>query len=132
VNYLLDTHTVLWALQEPEKLSRRVVELLNDEHNNFFVSAISIWEISLKFSLGKLNIGDVIPNEIPNLATMSGFKFIALSVDESSTYHQLILTHHKDPFDRMLIWQAMRQNLTLISTDKTVSQYQQAGLKVFW
>lgn len=132
MNCLLDTHTVLWTLQEPERLSHRVVDLLNDEFNSFFVSAISFWEISLKFSLGKLNMGEVVPDEIPDLAAKAGFKFIPLSGEESSTYHQLHLTYHKDPFDRMLIWQAIKNNLILISNDKNMRHYHAFGLKMFW
>jgi len=132
LNYLLDTHTLIWVISDKEKLSFRVKQTLNSPNNTFFVSAISFWEISLKFSTGKLGIQGIISEQMPELAEKSGFKLISLSPEESSSYHQLIITNHKDPFDRMLIWQAIQQNLILITNDSLISQYRAVGLKILW
>jgi PIN domain nuclease of toxin-antitoxin system len=132
VNYLLDTHTLIWVISEREKLSVRVKETLNSPNNIFFVSAISFWEIALKFSTGKLGINGILPEELPGLSLKSGFQLISLSPDESATYYKLIATNHKDPFDRMLIWQAIQRNLVFITKDKSISEYKEAGLTILW
>jgi len=132
VNYLIDTHVLLWAIIDRTKLSDKVKAILENERNDIFVSAISIWEVSLKFSLGKLPLSGLSPDELPDWIIKTGFKLMSLSISESSTYHQLILTGHKDPFDRMLIWQAIRQNLILISKDRNVPQYAEIGLRIIW
>jgi PIN domain nuclease of toxin-antitoxin system len=129
MNCLLDSHTFIWSIIDKDKLSKLIIQTLENSNNEIFISAISIWEISLKFSLRKMNLDGLTPNELPDLALQLGFKIIPLNAIESSSYHQLILTNHKDPFDRMLIWQAIQQNLTFISKDKSISQYSLAGLK---
>lgn len=132
MNYLLDTHTLIWVISEKEKLSPQVSHTFNNPDNTFFVSAISFWEISLKFSTGKLGIQGVIPEDMPMLSVQSGFQLISLSPDESATYHKLKKTTHKDPFDRMLIWQAIQRNLIFITNDKSISDYKEVGLKILW
>ena len=132
MNYLLDTPTLIWVISEKERLSHRVIRIFSDSANTFFVSAISFWEIALKFSRGKLEIEGIFPEEVPNLAIQSGFKLIPLLPDESATFSRLIVTTHKDPFDRMLIWQAIQRNLTFITIDDQLAQYEIAGLKTLW
>jgi hypothetical protein len=84
------------------------------------MSTISFWEISLKSSLGRLVITGFLPEELPNLCLQTGFDIELLSSHDSSTYHQLTANYHKDPFDRMLIWQAISNDYTLISVDTNV------------
>ena len=132
MNYLLDTHTLIWVISEKEKLSSKVSHTFSDPNSTFFVSAISFWEISLKFSTGKLGIQGVIPEDMPMLSVQSGFQLISLSPEESATYHKLKVTNHKDPFDRMLIWQAIQRNLVFITNDKSILEYKKVGLKVLW
>ena len=129
---MLDTPTLIWVISEKERLSHRVIRIFSDSANTFFVSAISFWEIALKFSRGKLEIEGIFPEEVPNLAIQSGFKLIPLLPDESATFSRLIVTTHKDPFDRMLIWQAIQRNLTFITIDDQLAQYEIAGLKTLW
>ena len=132
MNYLLDTHTLIWAISSPQKLPSSVVQVFNDPENTFFVSTISFWEISLKLSIGKLSIDGVIPDEIPALTLKSGFQIISLSPEESATYYKLKITNHKDPFDRMLMWQAIQRSLVFITKDKSIPEYRDAGLKTLW
>jgi len=132
MNFLLDTHTLLWSLTEKNKLSIRVKKVLEDPENTVLVSAISFWEISLKFSIGKLNLEGVLPHELPLLAQKTGFLLIPVAPEEAATYHLLTITSHRDPFDKMLIWQAIQQNFTLISKDKNMLRYDKEGLKIFW
>ena len=132
MNYLLDTHTLIWAISDQEKFSAQVIQAFNEPENTFFVSTISFWEISLKLSVGKLSIDGIIPDEIPALALKSGFQIISLSPEESATYYKLKVTNHKDPFDRMLIWQAIQRNMVFITKDKSIPEYKDAGLKTLW
>ncbi|MES2277624.1 MAG: type II toxin-antitoxin system VapC family toxin [Bacteroidota bacterium] len=132
MNYLIDTHVLLWAITEKAKLSDKVRGILEDGRNDIFVSAISFWEISLKFSIGKLNIDGFLPNQLPDLVVRMGFRLIPLSPAESATYHQFTPTGHRDPFDRMLMWQAIQKDLVLISKDRNITQYNSLGLKIVW
>jgi PIN domain nuclease of toxin-antitoxin system len=133
MNYLLDTHTLLWAITEKRKLSALVRQTLENTDNTILVSAISFWEITLKFSIKKLDISGFLPEDLPELSTKSGFDLIPLSPAESASYHHLpTYGQHKDPFDRMLIWQAIQQGLILISKDENMKQYTSDGLKLIW
>jgi PIN domain nuclease of toxin-antitoxin system len=132
MNYLLDTHTLIWAITEDEKLSKLVTVTLKDTQNTIFVSALTFWEISLKYSINKLNLENIKPNDFLELSLQSRFQLIPVSPGESATYHNLIATTHKDPFDRMLIWQAIQRNLIFITMNKNLNQYQDAGLKTLW
>ena len=132
MRFLLDTHTFLWAITDYEKLSKKAKLTLEDPSQNILVSAISFWEISLKFSIGKLLLNGIAPDEFPPLATQTGFEIIQLSAEEAASYHKLTGKWHRDPFDRMLIWQALQQDLILISKDKNIGNYKNEGLKTLW
>lgn len=132
MNYLLDTHTLIWAILETGKLSSRSKKIIENPKNLIFVSAVNYWEISLKYSLGKLELNGVTPEEIQKIALETGFDQISLSPEETATYHNLAGNWHRDPFDRMLIWQAIQGDLILVSNDKEMKKYQEDGLKVIW
>lgn len=132
MRYLLDTHTLIWTVTENKKLSAIVKKTLEDTSNSIFVSSLSFWEISLKFSLGKLNLQGISPDDFPDLALQMNFDTISLGVNEAATYHQLKTIHHRDPFDRMLIWQAIKNNLVLVSNDDNMPAYRSEGLKLLW
>jgi PIN domain nuclease of toxin-antitoxin system len=131
MRYLLDTHILLWVRLSPEKLSKNQKIIIESSEDEKFISSISIWEISLKFSLGKLNLGDHTPSEFIGGIEALGIKHITPSPDQYASYYLLPrLDKHKDPFDRMIIWHAMQSGLTLISNDKQLSQYKLHGLEV--
>jgi len=132
MNYLLDTHAFIWSLSEKDKLSSTVKQILENPANNIFVSSITFWEISLKFSIGKLDIKGISPETLPELAIDMGFQLIKLSPAESATHHKLIATKHKDPFDRMLIWQSIQRGLIFVSKDDRLEAYDHSGLKRLW
>ncbi|HEX9958726.1 MAG TPA: type II toxin-antitoxin system VapC family toxin [Fibrella sp.] len=132
MSYLLDTHTLIWAITDPGKLSATARSILTDGENDILVSAISFWEISMKYSLQKLMLEGLTPEDFPKAAEATGFRLIDLDTAIVSTYHRLTATYHKDPFDRMLIWQALQRNLYLISKDDNVSKYASEGLQVIW
>ncbi|MCD6013245.1 MAG: DNA-binding protein [Flavipsychrobacter sp.] len=130
MTYLLDTHIMFWIITDTRKLTRRVKDIIADPDNTIIVSTVSFWEVSLKCSLGKLEIMERSPDDLPGACLQIGFEIEPLSAGDSSTFHNLKATYHKDPFDRMLIWQAIRNNYTLISADKDVKKYASEGLKV--
>jgi PIN domain nuclease of toxin-antitoxin system len=129
--YLLDTHYLIWTITDTGKLSGKVRERITNPDNRIMVSTISFWEISLKSSLGKLEIKGFSPEELPGFCVQMGFDIVPLSARDSSTYHQLKATYHKDPFDRMLIWTAITNGYTFISVDANVKRYVSEGLKIF-
>ena len=131
MTYLLDTHYMLWAVTDTKKLSKRIKDIITDPDNRIIVTAISFWEVSLKNAIGKLDIAGFVPEDLPGLCAEMGFETESLSPEDSSTYHNLKAEYHKDPFDRMLVWQAIRNNYTLISADSNVKKYTSEGLKVF-
>jgi PIN domain nuclease of toxin-antitoxin system len=132
MRYLLDTHALIWSLTEPEKLTNHVKFLLVNPEVEIVVSTISFWEISLKYSLGKLDIGVLIPEDFPKACKRTGYEVLDLVTDTSSTYHKLTASYHKDPFDRMLIWQALSNRYALISDDDNIRKYAFDGLEVVW
>ncbi len=132
MKYLLDTHTFLWSLIDVSKLSKKAIQIIENPNNTIYISAVTFWEVSLKFSLGKLQLQGVLPTELPKQALSAGFELLSLSPDDCAGYHHLNLTSHKDPFDRMLIWQAIQQNLTIVSKDEKFGQYKISGLKTTW
>ncbi len=130
-SYLLDTHSLLWAIFQPEKLGNQALSILENPKNTVMVSCITLWEISLKYSMGKLQLGCK-PDELIKIITEMGFEKINLSLEESALFYQLPKFAHKDPFDRMLIWQAISNDLILISKDSQFGHYYPVGLQVAW
>ncbi|RYY06745.1 MAG: type II toxin-antitoxin system VapC family toxin [Sphingobacteriaceae bacterium] len=132
MNYLLDTHTLIWSLTENKKLSKIVKNILENTDNEIYVSAISFWEVSLKYALKKLSLNGINPEELLELTTELGFNFISIQPDECADFYKMNNLIHRDPFDRMLIWQALKHDFILITKDDTVKRYQSMGLKLIW
>ncbi len=127
---LIDTHIFLWLLFNPEKISRKQLDILEQQENEVFLSNISLWEISLKYSIGRLSLEGVTPNELPTLAQEMDINFLPPDAKIASSFHQLPKLKNKDLFDRMIIWQAIGGNYHLISNDGSFSEYQIFGLKL--
>jgi len=132
MNYLLDTHVVLWSLLESDKISKTATEIIENPKNNIFVSTLSFWEISMKYALRKIELIETNPSEMPEMISKLGFNIIELGAEEASNYHLINGKWHRDPFDRMLIIQALINDLTLITKDEHIAKYKQEGLKVIW
>jgi PIN domain nuclease of toxin-antitoxin system len=132
MNYLLDTHAFLWTIFDSKQLSKRAKSVICNPGNTIYVSLITFWEISLKHSVGKLELENTSPEELPQVSKKAGFKILRLSEKEVASFHKLPKNRHKDPFDRLIIWQAINRNLILISKDKELSNYKESGLRVLW
>lgn len=127
MNYLVDTHILLWSLLDPARLSSNIIQRYN-EADEVSVSNISFWEISLKYRLGKLELTGITPNDLLVAARESHFKVIDIEAEIMASLYQLPLRKHRDPFDRILVWHAIRNKTTLLSRDGSLKAYQQDGL----
>ncbi len=131
MKYLLDTHYLLWSLFEPEKIPVSIVNIIENEEDEKYVSGISLWEISLKYSIGKLELYGTNPEDLYDSLLEAGFKVLSLKNIDAATFFRLPLQEdHKDPFDRLLIWQAIQNNLIFLTKDKKIEQYRKIGLRL--
>jgi len=121
---LLDTHIYLWALSEPNRLSQKQVIAMEDPTNTVYVSSISITEIAIKASLGKLEL----VFDPLDAAEKSGFEMLDFSAKDALLLKDLPF-HHRDPFDRMLIAQAISRKLIIAIQDSIIGQYDCQTLK---
>ena len=104
MKYLLDTHTLLWSIGQSHRLSTTARDLIRDRANEIVVSSVSLWEISLKYGIGKLVLGSMAPDDIPVHCESLGFRILRLDPGDASSYHTLPrMVEHRDPFDRMLL-----------------------------
>ncbi len=129
---LLDTHSFLWAVISPEKLSVPAREAIADPANHVSVSTVTFWEISLKFALGKLALEGCMPEDLVTVAGDMGCAIEAPTAEESATFYRLPRLAHKDPFDRLLIWLCLQRDWRLIGRDGSFDAYQPLGLKTLW
>lgn len=119
---LLDTCTFLWWAAGSELVSARARGLVSDPTNEVFLSVVSAWEIGLKHALGRLPLPDPSTHFVPRERERHGFSSLAL--DECSTLHLPRLPRlHADPFDRMLVCQAIEHGLGLVTPDRLITQY---------
>lgn len=133
MKYLLDTHTLIWSILDNEKLSPEVRNIIENPKNEIFVSGISFWEIAIKAQLGKFIFGGINIILIPNIAKDYGFNIISPDSYDFITYGELPQVEgHKDPFDRMLIHTAIRNDLIIISKDQWFKKYKEFGLLQLW
>ena len=115
---LLDTHIVIWSLSEPDKLSNEAKTLINNA-DQLCVSSASIWEMAIKSSLGKLEADlDAIVSELQRLGVIE----LAISWQHVKQV-KLLPHHHRDPFDRLIVSQAICEPLVLLSHDKILAEY---------
>ena len=115
---LLDTHVLIWYLADDSKLPSAIRDLIVDPHNQVFVSAATVWEIAIKKAIGKLDS----PDNLPEVLIACRFEVLPINI-----FHALqagaLPRHHDDPFDRMLVAQAMLEDLTFATRDSKISAY---------
>ena len=118
MTYLLDTHVLLWWLDDPALLSDAARRAIGDGKNTIYVSAAVAWEIAIKQALGKLQA----PDNLEEVMAANRFLPLPVTVAHALGVRTLPL-HHRDPFDRMLLSQALQEGFTLISRDPHVARY---------
>lgn len=121
MEYLLDTHTLIWLLDEPEHLSARAYNTILNTNNVCFISIASLWEVVIKAGLNKLDLR-VHFSEIQEQLSLHAIQTFPIQIVHLSTYLGLPLLH-RDPFDRMLIAQALTHNFTIITKDPHFAPY---------
>ena len=115
---LLDTHILLWWLDADPILSQEAIGVISNPENTIFVSAVSLWEIWLKQSLGKLRL----PADFLQRLAAESFESLPLTAAQTAHVGQLAWVH-RDPFDRMLVAQAQADDLVLLTADEVLAGY---------
>jgi PIN domain nuclease of toxin-antitoxin system len=121
MNFLLDTHTFIWFAEASVNLSPKAMQLIEELDNNIYFSIASIWEMGIKYNIGKLQLTKPF-NQIYTDLAQNNIKILALDFSHVLQYTQLEL-HHRDPFDRIIIAQSIVENLEIISRDKNFDDY---------
>ena len=125
---LLDTHTFLWWVAASGELSRKARSAVGNARNECFVSVASGWEIAIKVSLGRLRIDGALDRFLPEQLAANGFRALAIDLKHAARVATLPF-HHRDPFDRLLVAQALEENLAMVTADPVVLKY---GVKRIW
>lgn len=122
MNLLLDTHVFIWLSLSPERLSEQVTDLLMDETNLWFLSLVSVWEMQIKRQLGKLSLNLPLPELIASQQQTNGLQLLPIELNHIFTLENLP-QFHRDPFDRLLIAQAITEQIPLLSIDTVFDHY---------
>lgn len=125
--YLLDTHALIWLLEENKSLSTNALQVIESFSVKCYVSIASLWEMTIKSNLGKLQLPYDF-GELSNALYLYRIQALQIRMNHLQTLQSLPL-HHRDPFDRMLIAQAISNNFTLISKDPLFNNY---PVKLLW
>lgn len=128
MKFLLDTHAFLWFINGDEQLPSVARQLIADIDNEIFLSVASLWEIAIKFSLGKLTLGKPFHEIILGQLEINDFAMLPIDIDALNLVSNLPF-HHRDPFDRMIIAQAMAEEMAVISKDTIFTNY---SIKLIW
>ena len=125
---LLDTHTFIWWDSEPQRLSQRVLNMCQDTQNVLLVSVASLWEMQIKLQLGKLKLHKPLEELVSGQQEINKIDILDVKLEHVLALGKLP-SHHKDPFDRLLIAQANIEEAILVSKDQIFTEYE---VKVLW
>ncbi len=128
MNLLLDTHVALWAITDSPKLSQKARDLIAEPKTTVWISVASLWEIAIKHSLGR---GDMPVSSLDAMRYFreSGYRFLAIEAEHAVAVEGLA-AHHQDPFDRILVAQALVEPMRLMTHDSLVALYSDTIIKV--
>lgn len=121
MNFLLDTHTFLWYLQESDQLSSQAAETLENTDHCLYLSIANLWELAIKLGIGKLKLQNSF-HELETILEQLSIRVLPITFADTEFYLSLPL-HHRDPFDRMLIAQAINHSLSIVSADAVFDAY---------
>lgn len=128
MKYLLDTHTFLWFATDNPRISEKAKQIIQNRKNQLLLSAASVWEISIKYSIGKISLSTDLDNFISESLRSYNLTPLPISIPHSIEVSRLPEIH-RDPFDRMLIAQSRIENAGIITTDKDITKY---DVKTIW
>jgi len=120
---LLDTHTFLWFVDGSDELSDKARGLIEDVNNQRFLSVASLWEMSIKVSIGKLNLDFSFPDLVIQKVYGNAIDILSISPEHLERLAKMPF-HHKDPFDRLIIAQGLTENMPIITRDRAFAGYQ--------
>ena len=121
MRYLLDTHALIWYLEESAELSQKATAIIDNPNMEVCVCAVSLWEIAIKMNLGKLSLKLTLEELLDCVKTRS---FRIIKIEDAHLLSLLTLPYiHKDPFDRLLIATALVENLTIITIDENIQKH---------
>lgn len=130
MRYLLDTHVFLWKIANSERIPANVLAETEKPDNEIFISAVTLWEIAIKTRIGKIDLGGVSTDNLIPLASEMGIATLSLIPNEAITYVRLKESTHNDPFDRMLISQAIQRDMILVSGNPEFKKFKSDGLRL--
>jgi PIN domain nuclease of toxin-antitoxin system len=122
VKFLLDTNVFLWGLSEEHKLNSRAQEILTSSSSELYFSAAGSWEIAIKFALGSLPLPKAPSEYIPYALRVWAVRGLDITHEHALRAGELPV-HHRDPFDRLLVAQAMTEQMTLLTADRALQKY---------
>ena len=122
MNLLLDTHIFLWFVNDDPRLSNRLKDLIENENNFSYLSIASIWEMSIKYNLGKLTLAPSYEEFVDREVMASSINLLNIEL-EHLKINATLPFHHRDPFDRIIISQSMAENIPIITRDSVFNQY---------
>jgi PIN domain nuclease of toxin-antitoxin system len=125
---LLDTHSFLWFIMGSPKLSSKAHDEIESQDNDRFLSVASLWEMVIKTSLGKLTLAEPFHLLIPRQLTLNGIERLSIEIGHLNVLLSLPF-HHRDPFDRLLIAQALSEQMPIVSADSNFDAY---GVQRLW
>ncbi|MBR3566719.1 MAG: type II toxin-antitoxin system VapC family toxin [Salinivirgaceae bacterium] len=129
MKYLIDTHILIWLAISPQEISKDALRTLENPENKVFVSTISLWEIAIKLSIGKLDLQGLKISDLVQFCDEQNIRIIQLPLSAVEQYQRLPKKeNHKDPFDRLLISLSIADNYTFVSADGKVDLYREDGL----
>lgn len=118
MRYLLDTHTLLWWLTNPNEIHTKARKIIKDPSNIIYISSASFWEMAIKKSIGRLTL----PHNLFETIALDHFELLSIQPEEALGVADLPMIH-SDPFDRMLIIQAKLHDLVIITRDSKIAEY---------
>ena len=121
MNLLLDTHIFLWFVNDDSRLSDRLKDLIENENNFSYLSVASLWEMSIKYNLGKLTLAPSYEEFMEREVSESSINLLNIELEHLKINASLPF-HHRDPFDRMIIAQSMAENIPIITVDSVFNQ----------
>ena len=131
MKYLIDTHVIIWLLENDDKLSRTARREIENPDNQIFVSIVSLFEIAIKVKIGKLDFNKSV-NDIVKELNNQGINILALNAFHIENYQSVpLIADHRDPFDRILIATALHENLSIITIDEKFENYKHI-INVIW
>jgi PIN domain nuclease of toxin-antitoxin system len=122
VNLLLDTHALLWFIDGNKNLSTKARTLIEDQDNQTFISAVSLWEMAIKISIGKLSMAQPFESLIAEQLSINSIEVMAIKIEHLGQVSRLSF-HHRDPFDRLLVAPAIIEKMPIVSADAAFDLY---------